>query len=93
MHVSTATASAINLSHTELSRCCARTQFSDWVSVFAGGKGTITLKDNSTGDTLLTAVIPLTPGPLVVAGVHPVHHPDLTLSCLRPPSVEPPTAK
>ena len=41
-------------------------QFSDWVSVFAGGKGTITLKDHTTGAVLLTAAIPLTPGPLVV---------------------------
>ena len=41
-------------------------QFSDWVSVFVGGTGTITLTDNSTGSALLTAKIPLTPGPLVV---------------------------
>ena len=40
-------------------------QFSDWVSVFHGGQGTITLKDAS-GATLLTTTIPLTPGPLVV---------------------------
>ena len=34
--------------------------------MFVGGVGTITLLDNSTGATLLTATIPLTPGPLVV---------------------------
>jgi hypothetical protein len=41
-------------------------QFSDWVSVFSGGKGTITLKDHASGATLLSTSIPLTPGPLVV---------------------------
>ena len=34
--------------------------------MFAGGKGTITLKDHTTGSILLTTAIPLTPGPLVV---------------------------
>ena len=38
----------------------------DWVSVFHGGTGTITIKDHASGKTLLTAKIPLTPGPLVV---------------------------
>eukprot|EP01052_Picozoa_sp_SAG31_P044413 SAG31_NODE_7731_length_1607_cov_1.060345_2_plen_202_part_01 len=41
-------------------------EFSDWVSVFKGGTGTITLKDHASGATLLSAKIPLTPGPLVV---------------------------
>jgi hypothetical protein len=39
---------------------------SNRVSVFVGGSGTITLKDHDTGATLLSAKIPLTPGPLVV---------------------------
>jgi hypothetical protein len=38
----------------------------DWVSVFHGGAGTITIKDHATGATYLTAQIPLTPGPSVV---------------------------
>ena len=41
-------------------------EFSDWVSVFHGGTGTITITDHSAGTTLLTMQIPLTPGPLVV---------------------------
>jgi len=41
-------------------------QFSDWVSVFHGGKGTIDIKDHTSGATLLSTEIPLTPGPLVV---------------------------
>ena len=40
-------------------------QFSDWVSVFHSGKGTIVIKDHVSGATLLTTDIPLTPGPLV----------------------------
>jgi hypothetical protein len=38
----------------------------DWVSIFHGGVGSITIKDHESGKTLLTAKIPLTPGPLVV---------------------------
>ena len=34
-------------------------QFSDWVNVFHGGFGTITLKDHASGATLLTEKIPL----------------------------------
>ena len=41
-------------------------QFSDWVSIFHGGSGTISIKQHSSGTVLLTRKIPLTPGPLVV---------------------------
>jgi hypothetical protein len=41
-------------------------QFSDWVSIFHGGSGTITIKQHSTGTVLLKTSLPLTPGPLVV---------------------------
>ena len=41
-------------------------EFSDWVSVFHGGKGTITITDHAAGTKLLKVQIPLTPGPLVV---------------------------
>ena len=41
-------------------------QFSEWLNIFSPGAGQITVKDHSSGDVLLTATIPLTPGPLLV---------------------------
>eukprot|EP01043_Picozoa_sp_COSAG02_P058348 COSAG02_NODE_7246_length_3098_cov_4.532844_3_plen_225_part_00 len=41
-------------------------QFSDWLNIFSAGAGQITVKDHSSGKILLTATIPLTPGPLLV---------------------------
>ena len=41
-------------------------EYSDWVSIFRGGSGTIVIKDHASGQKLLTTTIPLTPGPLVV---------------------------
>ena len=41
-------------------------QFSDWISIFHGGEGTIEVKEHGSGTVLLNTKIPLTPGPLVV---------------------------
>eukprot|EP01052_Picozoa_sp_SAG31_P055810 SAG31_NODE_15625_length_746_cov_0.935085_1_plen_128_part_10 len=41
-------------------------QFSDWISIFKGGTGTITIREHDSGKILLHTQIPLTPGPLVV---------------------------
>eukprot|EP01047_Picozoa_sp_COSAG01_P033847 COSAG01_NODE_2510_length_7546_cov_498.494427_2_plen_149_part_00 len=40
--------------------------FAAGISVFSKGHGTMTVKDHNSGAALLTATIPLTPGPLVV---------------------------
>ena len=41
-------------------------QFSPWTSIFHGGTGTIEVREHGSGTALLTATIPLTPGPLVI---------------------------
>ena len=41
-------------------------QFSEWLDIFRAGAGHLTIENNSTGEVLLTATIPLTPGPLLV---------------------------
>lgn len=55
-------------------------QFSDWVSIFHGGTGTITIKDHDTGATLLSAEIPLTPGPATASWTNRCHQLSLSLA-------------